>query len=121
MGSDVISAPKLTAYVNWKPLPKVSASIRVTNLGNRERFDPFFNANTNNYEYRHTEFPVSGYTLVNLSMAYQLEPNLSVSLAVNNLFNEYYLPARAQWAAPLKTFTGAGEGANAKVSLQYNF
>lgn len=121
LGSDVISAPKFTAYVNWKPLPKVSTSIRVTNLGNRERFDPFLNANTNNYEYRHTEFPVRGYTLVNLSMAYQLEPNLSLSLAVNNLLNEYYLPARAQWAAPLKTFTGAGEGANAKVSLQYNF
>jgi iron complex outermembrane receptor protein len=121
LGGDVISAPKLTAYVNWKPVPKLSTSLRVTNLGDRERFDPFLNANTDNYEYRHTEFPVSGYTLVNLSLAYQLQSNLSVSLAVNNLLNEYYLPARAQWASPLKTFTGAGEGANAKVSLQYNF
>ncbi|RTY79174.1 TonB-dependent receptor [Flavobacterium sp. LS1P28] len=121
LGGDVISAPKLTVYANWRPIPKVSTSIRVTNSGDRERFDPFLNVNTNKYEYRHTEFPVSGYTLVNLSLAYQLEPNLSVSLAVNNLLNEYYLPARSQWASPLKTFTGAGEGANAKVSLQYNF
>jgi iron complex outermembrane receptor protein len=121
LGGDVISAPKLTAYVNWKPIPKLSTSVRVTNLGNRTRFDPFLNVNTNNYEYRHTEFPVSGYTLVNLSLAYELQSNLSVSLAVNNLLNEYYLPARSQWASPLRTFTGAGEGANAKVSLQYNF
>lgn len=121
IGGDVISAPKWTTYVTWKPITKLSTSVRMTNLGNRERFDPFLNETTTNYEYSHTQFPVSGYTLVNLSMAYQLQPNISVSLAVNNLLNEYYLPARAQWASPLKTFTGAGEGVNTKLSVQYTF
>ncbi len=121
LGGDVISAPKLTAYVNWKPTPKLGTSIRLINLGDRERFDPFLNTDTDEYQFRHTQFPVNGYTLVNLSMTYQLQSNVSVSLAVNNLFNEYYLPARSQWAAPLGRFTGVGEGTNAKLSVQYNF
>ncbi|WP_026811096.1 TonB-dependent receptor [Arenibacter latericius] len=120
LGGDVISAPKLTAYVSWKPTEKLNTSLRLTNLGDRNRFDPFLDAN-DNWAYRHTEFPVNGYTLVNLSMAYQLQSNISVSLGINNLLNEYYLPARSQWASPLTTFTGAGEGTNAKLSLQYKF
>jgi len=120
LGGDVIAAPKWTAYVTVKPTAKITTSLRLTHLGNRNRFDPYLNGN-NNYTFRHTQFPVKGYTLLNLSLAYQIQPNISVSLGVNNILNEYYLPARSQWAAPLKTFTGAGEGTNAKLSLHYNF
>ncbi|SHJ15632.1 iron complex outermembrane recepter protein [Arenibacter nanhaiticus] len=120
LGGDVISAPKLTAYVNWNATEKLSTSVRMTHLGDRKRFDPFLD-NNQNWAYRHTEFPVNGYTLVNLSASYKVQSNMTASLAVNNLFNEYYLPARAQWAAPLKSFSGTGEGANLKLSLLYNF
>eukprot|EP01089_Gocevia_fonbrunei_P017980 TRINITY_DN5991_c0_g5_i1.p1 TRINITY_DN5991_c0_g5~~TRINITY_DN5991_c0_g5_i1.p1 ORF type:complete len:795 (+),score=151.84 TRINITY_DN5991_c0_g5_i1:5618-8002(+) len=120
LGGDVIAAPKWTTYINWQPTEKLNTSLRMTNLGDRNRFDPFIDAN-DTWAYRHTQFPVSGYTLLNLSMAYQLKSNLSLSLGVNNILNEYYLPARSQWAAPLKTFTGVGEGANAKLGLRYNF
>ncbi|MCX2679121.1 TonB-dependent receptor [Galbibacter sp. EGI 63066] len=120
LGGDVIAAPKWTAYVTWKPTEKISTSLRMTNLGDRERFDPYLDDN-DNYTYRHTQFPVSGYTLLNFSFAYQLQSNMSVSLGINNLLNEYYLPARSQWAAPLRSFTGSGEGTNAKLSLHYNF
>lgn len=120
LGGDVIAAPKWTAYVTWKPTGKLNTSLRMHNLANRDRFNPYLNAN-NQYTYRHTQFPVNGYTLLNFSIAYQLQSNLSLTLGINNLLNEYYLPARSQWAAPLKTFTGAGEGTNAKLSLQYNF
>ena len=120
LGGDVIAAPKWTTYINWQPTEKLNTSLRMTNLGDRNRFDPFIDGN-DTWAYRHTQFPVSGYTLLNLSMAYQLKSNLSLSLGVNNILNEYYLPARSQWAAPLKTFTGVGEGANAKLGLRYNF
>jgi iron complex outermembrane receptor protein len=120
LGGDVISAPKWTSYLNWKPTEKLNTSLRMTNLGDRNRFDPFMDTN-NTWAYRHTQFPVNGYTLLNLSLAYQLKSNLSLSMGINNILNEYYLPARSQWAAPLKTFTGAGEGANAKLGLRYNF
>ena len=45
----------------------------------------------------------------NLSADYEIQSNLSLSLAVNNLFNEYYLPARSQWAAPLRSFTSISQ------------
>jgi iron complex outermembrane receptor protein len=120
LGGDVIAAPKWTTYITWKPTAKINTSIRMTNLGDRNRFNPYLNSN-GNYTFRHTQFPVKGYMLLNFSLAYQLQSNMSISLGINNLLNEYYLPARSQWAAPLKTFTGAGEGRNAKISLQYNF
>ena len=120
LGGDVIAAPKLTAYVTWSPINKLTTSLRMTNLGDRKRFDPYLDAN-DNYTYRHTQFPVEDYTLLNWSASYQIQANMSVSLAINNLLNEYYMPARSQWAAPLRTFTGTGEGTNAKLSLQYNF
>ncbi|TDN83485.1 iron complex outermembrane receptor protein [Salegentibacter sp. 24] len=120
VGSDVISAPKLTAHVTWKPTEKISTSLKVLNLGDRKRFNTFQDAE-GNFAYRHTEFPVNGYTLVNLSATYKIEPNLGISLGINNLMNEYYLPARSQWAAPLRSFTVAGEGANARLGVTYNF
>lgn len=120
LGGDVIAAPKWTAYVNWAPTDKLGTSLRMTHLGDRDRFDPYLDAN-DNYTFRHTQFPVEGYTLLNWSATYRLQSNISVSLAINNLLNEYYLPARSQWAAPLRTFTGAGEGINTKLSLLYSF
>lgn len=120
LGGDVIAAPKWTAYITWKPTEKINTSLRMTNLGDRKRFDPYLNAN-DDYTFRHTQFPVTGYTLLNFSIAYQLQSNMSVALGVNNLLNAYYLPARSQWAAPLRDFTGAGEGTNAKLSIHYNF
>ncbi|MGV8814716.1 MAG: TonB-dependent receptor [Gelidibacter sp.] len=120
VGGDVISPPKLTAHITWKPIEKLSASLRMLNTGDRKRFDPFLDAK-GNYAFRHTEFPVEGYTLVNLSATYDVKPNIAISLGINNLLNAYYLPARSQWAAPLRTFTAAGEGANARLGITYNF
>ena len=120
LGGDVIAAPKWTTYINWQPTEKINTSLRMTNLGDRNRFDPYLDSN-DTWAYSHTQFPVSGYTLLNLSVAYQIKSDLSLTMAVNNLLNEHYLPARSQWAAPLKTFTAAGEGANAKLGLRYNF
>ncbi|RXJ45732.1 TonB-dependent receptor [Gelidibacter gilvus] len=120
VGGDVISAPKLTAHITWKPIEKISASLRVLNLGDRKRFDPFQDAE-GNFAFRHTEFPVKGYTVVNLSTTFEIKPNIDISLGINNLLNAYYLPARSQWAAPLRSFTVAGEGANARLGVTYNF
>ena len=120
LGGDVINAPKFTAYVTWNPIDKFNTSLRLTSLGDRERFDPYIDG-SGNYTYKHAQFPVEGYTLLNWSASYQLRENVGISLGINNLLNEFYLPARSQWAAPLKNFSGVGEGTNAKLSLQYGF
>ena len=120
LGGDVIAPAKLTAYITWKPTKKLSTTIRMTHEGKRERFKPFQDA-SGKWAYRHTEFPVKDHLLLDFSGQYQLRSNLSLSLGINNLTNEYYLSARSQWAAPLRTFTGVAEGMNMRLGLQYNF
>jgi len=89
-------------------------------VGDRKHFKPVSDGN-GGWRYNYREAPVNGYTLLNFSSSYQVKKNLSVSLAVNNLLNEFYLPARAQWAAPLRSQSPAGEGANTKLSVSYTF
>ena len=120
LGGDVIAPAKLTAYITWKPTTKMSTTLRMTHQNKRERFNPYQDAK-GNWAFRHTEFPVDNYTVLNFTMDYELRSNLSLSLGINNLLNEYYLPARSQWAAPLRTFTGVAEGINTRLGLSYNF
>lgn len=120
IGGDVIAPPKLTAYVTVKPFEKFSASVRMVRVNDRNRFKPVSDGN-GGWKYNYREAPVEGYTLINFTSSYDIKKNLTLSLAVNNLLNEKYLPARAQWAAPLRGQSPAGEGANTKVSISYRF
>jgi len=63
---------------------------------------------------------VEGFNLFNLAMDYQLRHDLSLSLAIRNLFNAYYLPAHSRWAAPLRTFSTVGEGVNCRLGLLFH-
>ncbi|MRT91582.1 TonB-dependent receptor [Ancylomarina sp. 16SWW S1-10-2] len=120
IGGDLIAPSKLTAYITVKPYEKLTTTLRMIRVGDRNRFNTVSDGNGGwNYNYR--EVPVNGYTLLNFSSSYQVRKDLSVSLAVNNLLNKFYLPTRAQWAAPLKNQSPAGEGANTKLSLSYTF
>ncbi|MFV0248364.1 MAG: TonB-dependent receptor [Tenacibaculum sp.] len=125
IGGDAISPPKTTAYITAKPTNKLSASLRMVQVGNRERFN--VNETEDNgsitYSYSYREVPVKGYTLVNLTGNYQVNEKLNFSLGINNLFNKFYLPARSQWTSPLgaKTFVTAGEGINGRLAMSYQF
>lgn len=119
IGGDVVSPPKTTAYINIQPIKNLTSSLRLIYTGNRNRFNPKEKAGVYSYNYR--EVPVKGYTMLNFSSTYALKPNVKLSVAVNNLLNEFFLPARAQWAAPLRTQTTAGEGINAKLGVVYEF
>ena len=120
IGGDVVSPPKTTMYINVKPLDKLNTSLRLVNVGNRNRFNTK-EANNSIFTYNHREVPVKGYALLNFSTDYTLKSDLKIALAINNLLNKFYLPARSQWGSPLHTFTTAGEGINAKLSLAYTF
>lgn len=95
MGGDVIAPAKLTAYITWNPTTKMTTTLRMTHQSKRERFSPYQDGNGNG-AFRHTEFPVDNTTLLNFSIDYELRSNLSLSLGINNLLNEYYLSARSQ-------------------------
>ena len=119
IGGDVISPPKTTAYINVQPIKNLTSSLRLIYTGNRNRFNTKENAGVYSYNYR--EVPVKGYTMLNFSSTYAIKPNVKLSIALNNLLNKFYLPARAQWAAPLRNQTTAGEGINAKLGVVYEF
>ncbi|MDO6745289.1 TonB-dependent receptor [Tenacibaculum soleae] len=119
IGGDVVSPPKTTAYINIQPIKNLTSSLRLIYTGNRNRFNPKEKAGVYSYSYR--EVPVKGYTMLNFSSTYAVKPNVKLSVAVNNLLNEFFLPARAQWAAPLRSQTTAGEGINAKLGVVYEF
>ncbi len=120
LGGDVIAPAKTTAYITWNPGSKITTTLRMTHQSKRERFNPYQDTN-GNWAFRHTEFPVSSFTILNFALDYKVRSNLSLSLGINNLLNEYYLSARSQWAAPLRTFTGVAEGINTRLGLNYNF
>ena len=119
IGGDVISPPKATAYVNVAVTDKLNTSLRLVHVGNRERFN--VKEKDGNFSYNYREVPVKSYSLLSFSANYALQSNLTVSFAVNNILNEFYLPARAQWASVLRTQSPAGEGANAKLGISYKF
>lgn len=119
IGGDVVSPPKTTAYISVQPIKNLTSSLRLVYTGNRNRFNTNEKAGVYSYNYR--EVPVKGYTKLNFSSTYSIRPNVKLSVAVNNLLNEFYLPARAQWAATLRNQTTAGEGINAKLGVVYEF
>jgi len=119
IGGDVIAPPKATAYVNVAVTDKFNTSLRLVHVGNRERFN--VQEKDGNFSYNYREVPVKSYSLLNFSANYALKSNLTLSFAVNNLLNEFYLPARAQWASVLRTQSPAGEGANAKLGIAFKF
>ncbi|MFZ4860851.1 TonB-dependent receptor [Sphingobacterium sp. Mn56C] len=121
IGGHLISPPKTTFYVHVEPIEKLSFDIQAIFVGNRKRFAPIQNAQTKAWSYRYQESPVKRYNTINLQANYKFTQKLDVSLAVNNIFNTYYMPARSQWMAFLPTQSPAGEGANARLSLNYSF
>ncbi len=120
VGGDVISPPKLTGYISYLITSKLSSNVNVVYVGNRKRFSPYLNKN-NEWTYNSAQAPVKHYTVVNMSLSYHLMHAMKVSLAVNNLFNNYYMPARSQWSAPLRNQSTVAEGTNIRLSLKYDF
>ncbi len=119
VGGDIIAPPKATAYVNIKPFKKLSTSLRLVQVGNRKRFKTVEKGD--GFTYNYGQVPVNGYTLVNFSGTYEANDNLSISLGVNNLLNNYYLPARSQWASTSGDRPIAGEGINARLAISHSF
>ena len=120
VGGDVISPPKLTGYVSYLITPKLSSSVNVVYIGDRKRFSPYLNKN-NEWTYNSAQAPVKHYTVVNMSLSYRLMHAMEMSLAVNNLFNNYYMPARSQWSAPLRDQSTVAEGTNMRLAVKYDF
>ncbi|NCI47498.1 TonB-dependent receptor [Sediminibacterium soli] len=120
INSEFIAAPKATAFIAYNPIAKIKLLFSGVHMGNRNRFAPVPNGN-GGWKYNYAEVPLKQYTVFNLSAQYQITEKMGTSLAINNLFNTTYLPARSQWAAPLRDKTVLGEGINMRIGVNYRF
>lgn len=111
-----ISAPKVLAYIQAKPVPALSLGIDMLHAFQQDRFQP----NTKTGLFAYGEGYVPEYTVFNFKSSYEVNKNWKVSLGVENIFNRMYQPAIAWWSARDSEFVNA-PGTRGTLMLEYKF
>ncbi|REC75425.1 TonB-dependent receptor [Chryseobacterium elymi] len=111
-----ISAPKVLAYIQAKPIQTLSIGFDMLHAFEQDRFQP--NAKTGLFVYG--EGYVPEYTVFNFKSSYEINTNWRVSLGIENLFNKMYQPAIAWWSARDSEFVNS-LGRRGTLMLEYKF
>lgn len=111
-----ISAPKVLAYIQARPIPALSLGLDMLHAFQQDRFQP--NAKTGLFVYG--EGYVPDYTVFNFKSSYEINKNWKVSLGVENIFNKMNQPAIAWWSARDSEFVNS-PGARGTLMLEYKF
>lgn len=110
-----ISAPKVLAYVQARPIPALSIGLDMLHAFEQDRFQPNA-AGVLGYG----EGNVPEYTIFNFKSSYEVNKNWRVSVGVENVFNKIYQPAIAWWSSRDSEFVNA-PGARGTLMLEYKF
>ena len=110
-----ISAPKILAYVQVRPIQSLSIGLDMLHAFSQDRFAP--NAKG---LYAYGEGKVPEFTVFNLKSSYEFDQNWKLSLGIENLFNKTYQPAIAWWAARDSDFTNS-LGMRGTFMIEYRF
>ncbi|SIT25896.1 iron complex outermembrane recepter protein [Chryseobacterium ureilyticum] len=111
-----ISAPKVLAYLQVKPIPELFIGVDMLHSFRQNRFEP----NTKNGLYAYGEGYVPDYTVFNLKVSCEVYKNWKVSLGIENFFNRLYQPSIAWWAARDSDFVNS-LGKRGTLVLEYKF
>ncbi|MGK7392232.1 MAG: TonB-dependent receptor [Candidatus Cyclobacteriaceae bacterium M2_1C_046] len=112
LGGERIAPPKLTGYLNYRLLDnKLALNLQYTRIGSRVRFDKNESGTYNVYQ-----GAVEDYQILNASASYKMNSNTRLSLGVENLLNEDYIPARGQWVV-IPAYYSKGRGASFNLTL----
>jgi iron complex outermembrane receptor protein len=111
-----ISPPKITSYVDYRPIDKLSLNLQWIYSGERKRFDP--NPSTNRYMV--AEGPVSSFSIFNFTAGYQFTDKISASLGIENLLNETYFLPVAYWNARDEDYMHAN-GARYQIGVSFKW
>lgn len=111
-----ISAPKVLAYIQVKPLRNLSVGLDMLHAFEQDRFE--LNAKTGLYVYGEGRIP--DYTIFNFRSGYEVNKNWKLSLGIENLFNRLYQPAIAWWAARDSDFANS-LGMRGTFMAEYRF
>lgn len=110
-----ISAPKYTGIITYRPVKLLELSLNYTGIGSRNRF----RKNANGI-YNGNEGAVKAYHLFSFAGNYRINKTTRLSLGVENLFNQDYFPARAQWFMQPGFYSkGRGTAVNLGLSINY--
>lgn len=110
-----ISAPKVTASVTYSPLKVLDLTLNYTGINSRNRFEK-----NSTGVYNGNEGAVKAYHLFSFAGIYQVKKNTKLSLGVDNIFNQDYFPARAQWFMQPGFYSkGRGTSVNFGISVSY--
>jgi iron complex outermembrane receptor protein len=110
-----ISAPKITGTVTYSPLSVVDLTLNYTGIASRNRFDK-----NKTGIYNGNEGAVKAYNLFSFAGSYRVNKTTRITLGIENLFNEDYFPARAQWFMQPGFYSkGRGTAVNFGLSVSY--
>ncbi|MFC1225165.1 TonB-dependent receptor [Pedobacter sp. BG31] len=110
-----ISAPKVTASVTYSPLKVLDLTLNYTGINSRNRFEK-----NSNGVYNGNEGAVKAYHLFSFAGIYQVKKNTRLTLGIDNIFNQDYFPARAQWFMQPGFYSkGRGTSVNIGISVSY--
>lgn len=116
LGGERISPPKTAAFIRYSAFKeRLSLRLQMTAIGRRERFEQNERGSYDTYK-----APVEPYQLVDISAKYKANDKINLFLAVENLLNEDYFPARSQWFTQPSLYT-KGKGAALNIGLQFNW
>lgn len=110
-----ISAPKVLAYVQVRPIKSLSIGLDMLHSFKQDRFSP--NAKG---LFAYGEGNVPEYTVFNLKSSYNVNKSWKLSLGIENLFNKVYQPSIAWWAARDSDFTNS-LGMRGTFMVEYKF
>ncbi|WP_419869426.1 TonB-dependent receptor [Chryseobacterium sp. CT-SW4] len=111
-----ISAPKVLAYIQVRPIHPLSLELDMLNSFKQNRFDP--SPKTGLYSYGEGKVPE--YTVFNFKSSYIINKNWKLSLGIENLFNRLYQPNISWWAARDSDFTNS-LGMRGTFIIEYKF
>ncbi|MDN5288076.1 MAG: hypothetical protein JWR38_4350 [Mucilaginibacter sp.] len=110
-----ISAPKYTGTVTYSPIKVLDLTLNYTGIGSRNRFEK-----NSTGIYNGNEGAVKAYNLFNFAGNYKINKSTRVTLGIENLFNQDYFPARAQWFMQ-PGFYSKGRGASFNLGLSVSY
>jgi iron complex outermembrane receptor protein len=110
-----IAPPKITGSISYRPVKELEVRMQYMGVQSRNRFEK--NARG---VYNGNEGPVKAYHLVNFNANYKVAPRTMLTVGIENLFNEDYFPARAQWFMQ-PAFYSKGKGASFNLGIAINY
>lgn len=116
LGGERISPPKTAGFIRFiNNNERLNLRLQATAIGRRERFEKNSKGSYDTYK-----APVEPYQIIDFSAKYQAKEKMNFFIAIENILNEDYFPARSQWFTQPSLYT-KGKGASFNLGIQFTW